>query len=66
MEPPIPPDPAGDHDSRPEPPPRPAAEDCCRSGCDPCVFDLYDAALGRYEAELRAWHTRRDRQSGPR
>jgi len=37
-------------------------EDCCRGGCDPCVFDLYDAALERYEADLRAWQQRRDAQ----
>ncbi len=42
-------------DPRPVPPPRPTSADCCRGGCDPCVFDLYDAALERYEAELAAW-----------
>ncbi|HEV3239947.1 MAG TPA: oxidoreductase-like domain-containing protein [Casimicrobiaceae bacterium] len=49
-----------DDDPRPGPPPRPTMEDCCRGGCDPCVFDLYDSALERYEAELRAWRKRRD------
>ena len=46
-------------DPRPVPPPRPSSTDCCRGGCDPCVFDLYDAALERYEAELAAWRQRR-------
>jgi hypothetical protein len=49
------PDPLRDDDPPPLPPPRPTLEDCCRGGCDPCVFDLYDAELERYEARLRAW-----------
>jgi hypothetical protein len=34
------------------PPVEPELEDCCRSGCTPCVFDLYAEALERYEAWL--------------
>lgn len=34
------------------PPVEPELEDCCRSGCCPCVFDLYAEALERYEAWL--------------
>lgn len=49
------------HDSRPVPPVRPDPEECCNSGCDRCVFELYEDALERYEAELRAWQRR---QSG--
>ena len=49
-----------DDDPQPVPPLRPTMEDCCRGSCDPCVFDLYDAALERYEADLRAWQRRRD------
>jgi len=45
-------------DPRPAPPERPLPGDCCRSGCNPCVFDLYDEALERYEAQLRAWEAR--------
>jgi hypothetical protein len=33
-------------------------EDCCHSGCSPCVFDLYDEALERYKAALAAWEAR--------
>jgi hypothetical protein len=53
------PDTSPEDDPRPVPPPRPTSADCCRGGCDPCVFDLYDAALERYEAELAAWRQRR-------
>jgi hypothetical protein len=50
--------PAAQDDPRPEPPVRPSADDCCRSGCDPCVFDLYNEALERYHAALAAWEKR--------
>ena len=45
-------------DPRPVPPPPPDPEDCCRSGCAVCVFDLYNEALERYEAALAAWLAR--------
>lgn len=32
----------------------PELEDCCGRGCTPCVFDVYEAALERYEAWLAA------------
>ncbi|WP_087654321.1 oxidoreductase-like domain-containing protein [Caballeronia terrestris] len=47
-----------DSNPRPIPPERPAPDDCCQSGCHPCVFDLYETALERYEADLRAWESR--------
>ncbi len=48
-------------DPRPEPPARPLAADCCRGGCDPCVFDLYEEELARYEESLRRWRLRNPR-----
>jgi len=39
----------------PIPPAAPQAGDCCRGGCDPCVFDLYEDELARYEEALRRW-----------
>jgi len=45
-------------DPRPTPPVRPGSEDCCRSGCDPCVFTLYEEALERYQRALQAWQQR--------
>ncbi|WP_243849266.1 oxidoreductase-like domain-containing protein [Paraburkholderia rhizosphaerae] len=45
------------------PPIRPSADDCCRSGCDPCVFDLYNEALERYHVALAEWETRHSRAS---
>lgn len=51
-----------DNDLRPVPPVCPALEECCQSGCVPCIFDLYDAALERYRDELAAWEQRRAKQ----
>jgi hypothetical protein len=45
-------------DPRPQPPVQPGLEDCCRSGCTPCVFDLYEDALERYRKALAAWEAR--------
>ncbi|VWB83064.1 oxidoreductase [Burkholderia latens] len=45
-------------DPRPTPPEQPELEDCCNSGCSPCVFDLYDEALARYRVELAEWEAR--------
>ena len=49
---------AQESDPRPVPPVRPGLDECCGGSCDPCVFDLYDAALDRYRAELKAWQAR--------
>lgn len=46
----------------PEPPPvrpdEPEPADCCGEGCARCVFDVYDEAIERYEAELASWRAR--------
>lgn len=42
-------------DPEPVEPLQPALEDCCRSGCAPCVFDLYEDAMDRYRAAHAAW-----------
>ena len=36
----------------------PDLDDCCGQGCNPCVFDVYDAKRERYLAALRAWQAR--------
>ncbi|MDR5762350.1 oxidoreductase-like domain-containing protein [Caballeronia sp. LZ035] len=51
-------------DPRPTPPEHPLPGDCCQSGCNPCVFDLYDEALARYRSELAAWEARHDPDAG--
>ncbi|MBP0623478.1 oxidoreductase [Cupriavidus sp. LEh25] len=40
------------------PPERPGDNECCGSGCDPCIFDFYYQELDRYREELRAWEAR--------
>ncbi|MFC0692464.1 oxidoreductase-like domain-containing protein [Paraburkholderia humisilvae] len=56
-------DPAARADPPPVPPTRPSPDDCCRSGCDPCVFDLYNEALERYDAALAEWETRHGKRA---
>lgn len=55
--------PLSQNDPRPEPPERPGDDDCCRSGCDPCIFDLYQEELERYRAALAAWEAREAERS---
>lgn len=45
-------------DPRPLPPRAPETEECCKQGCEPCVFDRYGDAIGRYQAALEAWLAR--------
>ncbi|WP_460902173.1 oxidoreductase-like domain-containing protein [Paraburkholderia jirisanensis] len=45
------------------PPTPPAADDCCRSGCDPCVFDLYNDELEGYRSALAEWEARHGAQA---
>ncbi|PWF22945.1 oxidoreductase-like domain-containing protein [Corticimicrobacter populi] len=40
---------------RPEPP---GPNECCQSGCDPCVLDLYAEELQQYRETLRQWQAR--------
>ena len=49
-------------DPRPQPPRAPEQWECCHSGCDPCVYDLYWSALEAYEQALRAWELRQANQ----
>ncbi|WP_164741273.1 oxidoreductase-like domain-containing protein [Achromobacter spanius] len=52
------------HDSRrrpsARPPERPAPEECCNSGCIPCVYDMYDEAMENYRQALKAWRIRHE------
>ena len=54
--------PGADADPQPEPPRAPEEGECCQSGCEPCIYDLYWEAFDRYEQALRAW---RGRHGGP-
>ncbi|MFJ5383786.1 oxidoreductase-like domain-containing protein, partial [Cupriavidus sp. CER94] len=45
-------------DPKPLPPERPGDNECCQSGCDPCVFDFYNDEMDRYRQELKAWEAR--------
>jgi hypothetical protein len=53
---PSPPD-----DPRPQPPHEPDADDCCQSGCDPCIYDLYWDAVDRYERAFEAWRLKHEK-----
>ncbi|MFC3340250.1 oxidoreductase-like domain-containing protein [Paracandidimonas soli] len=50
---------------RPVPPEPPGPNECCESGCDPCVHDLYADALREYRAALSAWEKRRAGAAAP-
>ncbi|WP_119154070.1 oxidoreductase-like domain-containing protein [Caldimonas tepidiphila] len=52
--------PDSDDDPPPLEPVPPGDNECCGSGCDPCVFDLYNEARRRYLADLQAWQQRQD------
>jgi len=45
-------------DPKPAKPLEPEPGACCQSGCDPCVYDLYWAAVDRYEVALTEWEAR--------
>ncbi|KAJ8732589.1 hypothetical protein PYW07_015188 [Mythimna separata] len=37
-----------------EKPVEPAKEDCCNSGCNPCIFDIYERQLTKYKKHLES------------
>ncbi|HEV7912243.1 MAG TPA: oxidoreductase-like domain-containing protein [Albitalea sp.] len=45
-------------DPEPTPPPPPDDDACCGNGCEPCIYDLYEAERERYFAALKAWRER--------
>ncbi len=47
-----------DNDPPPVPPEAPAPEECCNSGCIPCVYDTYNEAMDEYRDALKAWRAR--------
>ncbi|MEO8671810.1 MAG: oxidoreductase-like domain-containing protein [Tahibacter sp.] len=42
----------------PLPPEKPGPAECCESGCERCVLDVYAEALEHYRVALLAWHAR--------
>jgi len=45
-------------DEKPLAPPKPLPQDCCGTGCIPCVMDLYDEAMEQYRIDLANWEIR--------
>ena len=41
--------------AKPVPPEKPLPSDCCDSGCDRCVHDVYAEELAHYEQRLAEW-----------
>lgn len=50
--------PAPDEDPRPLQPEAPLPSDCCDSGCEVCVYDLYAEQMQLYRERLAAWRQR--------
>ena len=46
------------NDPPPQRPNEPDSADCCGEGCVNCIYDVYEAALLRYEKDLAAWRAR--------
>ncbi|XP_017781741.1 PREDICTED: NADH-cytochrome b5 reductase-like [Nicrophorus vespilloides] len=36
-----------------EPPEKPDDEECCNSGCNPCIFDVYEEQLKKYQKSIK-------------
>lgn len=34
-------------------PTRPHEDECCKRGCDPCIFDYYERAIERWSERVR-------------
>lgn len=45
-------------DPPPVAPEKPLPCDCCESGCDRCVFEVYAEEMAGYEQRLAAWRER--------
>ena len=58
------PPPADDDDPPPPAPVLPDLDECCGQGCEPCIFDLYEAAQERHRNALQAWQARRLAREG--
>ncbi len=56
--------PVADDDPPPPAPILPDLDECCGQGCEPCIFDLYEAAQERHRNALQAWQVRRARAAG--
>lgn len=52
-------------DPMPEAPIPPSDEACCGSGCEPCVWDLYQEELREYREKLVAWQVRQQAKARP-
>ncbi|WP_410498509.1 oxidoreductase-like domain-containing protein [Chitinibacter sp. S2-10] len=50
-------------DPEPQAPYEPALEECCNSGCEPCIFDLYAEQLNAYRVAHLAWKARQTGKS---
>lgn len=41
--------------TKPAPPRKPEPQECCGTGCIPCVMDIYEEELWEYERALKQW-----------
>lgn len=43
--------------AKPVPPRKPEPQECCGTGCIPCVMDIYEEELWEYERNLKQWQS---------
>lgn len=55
-----------DREDGPRLPPKPEPEPCCGSGCDPCVLEIYEEALERWERRVEQIKARYEAERRPR